>query len=179
MPGEPTSNPNEQDREQQVEGGPGPATMPEVDFIREKDGKRYGSALGDAESGSGNQLHRGNNNDSGNQNDGRAWGREDEEGEMMGLLTTLSEGGHRGGVETLTGAGDIGDAIGRGRRQEERMFLEVCLDGFFLCALTVATRNNVSSPDPSLCPDLFRQGWETSAGTPFQRLRTDLQAEQR
>eukprot|EP00752_Nemacystus_decipiens_P005664 g5126.t1 len=61
--------------------------------------------------------------------DGRAWrggdgdGGEEEE-EIMEVLRTLSDGDHHGGEEVLAGAGGIGDAIGRGRRHEERAFLE-------------------------------------------------------
>lgn len=81
-----------------------------------------------APSASGSRARRATDNRNGSdQDDGRAWGGrdEDEEGEIMELLTTLSDGGHHGGEEMLAGAGGIGDAIGRGRRQEERTFLEV------------------------------------------------------
>lgn len=77
---------------------------------------------------SGGRAHLSTDNpDSRYQDDGRAWGSrdEDEEGEIMELLTTLSDGGHHGGAEALAGAGGIGGAIDRGRRQEERAFLEV------------------------------------------------------
>lgn len=57
--------------------------------------------------------------------DETVWAAEDEDIDAMELLTTLSEDG--GPEETLAGAGGIGDAIGRGRRREERMFLEVRL----------------------------------------------------
>lgn len=60
-----------------------------------------------------------------NDGDGRAWGVKDEDGEEIGPLSSLADGAEPGGEETLAGAGGIGDAIGRGRRQEERAFLEV------------------------------------------------------
>ncbi|CAM9764198.1 unnamed protein product [Ectocarpus sp. 8 AP-2014] len=56
--------------------------------------------------------------------DGRAWGGRNEEGEAIGLLSLFSEEGHGLGDEKLAGAGGIGDAIGRGRQHEERAFLE-------------------------------------------------------
>ncbi|CAM9423810.1 unnamed protein product, partial [Hapterophycus canaliculatus] len=56
--------------------------------------------------------------------DGRAWGGKDEDGEEIGRLNALADDVEPGGEETLAGAGGIGDAIGRGRRQEERAFLE-------------------------------------------------------
>lgn len=74
--------------------------------------------------------HNGNGGDGGDgrdHGDGRAWGeRNGDEGEeeIMELLTTLSDGDPHG-AEVLAGAGGIGDAIGRGRRHEERKFLEV------------------------------------------------------
>eukprot|EP00903_Cladosiphon_okamuranus_P008608 g8256.t1 len=60
------------------------------------------------------------------QGDGRTWpdGEGGEDGEIMELLTKLSDGDPHGGEEVLAGAGGIGDAIARGRRQEERIFLE-------------------------------------------------------
>lgn len=65
----------------------------------------------DNHGGRGDQVHE------------REWGGGD--GEMMELLTTLSDGDQHGGEEVLAGAGGIGDAIGRGRHHEERTFLEV------------------------------------------------------
>ncbi|CAM9126669.1 unnamed protein product [Ectocarpus sp. 6 AP-2014] len=56
--------------------------------------------------------------------DGRAWGGGNEEGEDIGLLRLFSEEGHGLGDEKLAGAGGIGDAIGRGRQHEEKAFLE-------------------------------------------------------
>ncbi|CAM9764398.1 unnamed protein product [Ectocarpus fasciculatus] len=56
--------------------------------------------------------------------DGRAWGGGNEEGEDIGLLSLFSEEGHGLGDEKLAGAGGIADAIGRGRQHEERAFLE-------------------------------------------------------
>ncbi|CAM9179550.1 unnamed protein product [Scytosiphon promiscuus] len=47
--------------------------------------------------------------------------------------STLVDGAQLGGEETLAGAGGIGDAIGRGRRQEERAFLEVRTSGPSRC----------------------------------------------
>lgn len=57
--------------------------------------------------------------------DRNGWGDGDEDREEMELLTTFSEDGGR--EKILAGAGGIGDAIGRERRREERMFLEVRL----------------------------------------------------
>lgn len=131
-PGKPPSAPTSNlDQEESIEGGLSSVTMPEAEeHTQAGDGKGNGTTTGDAPPGTG--TSRPTNDNYGNQNDGRAWGRVDEEGEVMGLLATLSEGGHRGGEETLIGAGDIGDAIGRRRRQEERIFHEVCLDEYFL-----------------------------------------------
>ncbi|CAM9673609.1 unnamed protein product [Ectocarpus sp. 12 AP-2014] len=56
--------------------------------------------------------------------DGRAWGGGNEEGEDIGLLSLFSEESHGLGDEKLAGAGGIGDAIGRGQQYEERAFLE-------------------------------------------------------
>jgi len=107
--------------------------MPAVeDHTKVGDGKGNGTTSGDAPPGAGNPPHRATKYTSGSQSDGRALGRADEEGEVMELLTTLSEGGHHGGEETLLGAGGIGDAIGRRRRQEERMFIEVCVDEYYV-----------------------------------------------
>lgn len=53
--------------------------------------------------------------------DGRVWGGGDEDGEEVGL-TILPENEE---VELAGGCCGIGDAVGRGRRQEERNFLEV------------------------------------------------------
>lgn len=73
--------------------------------------------------------------------DGMAWGGRDadEEGEIMELLTTLSDGDHHGGEEVLAGAGGIGDAIARGRRQEERTFLEVRCSSSMKYSLSVVS----------------------------------------
>lgn len=139
--------------------------MPEVDeeHAHEGEGKSKGAASTGAPPGAGTS--------SGNQNDGRAWGRADEEGEVMELLTTLSEGGHRGGEETLIGAGDIGDAIGRRRRQEERMFLEVCLDEHSLWSCPrFRASSNVSRPWPHVCVERTHA---VPISAPFQRLQTD------
>lgn len=76
-----------------------------------------------APSVSGSRNNQQNPQHSRDKRDGKGWGGGDEDREEMEFMTMLSEDGER--EETLAGAGGIGDAIGRGRRREERMFLEV------------------------------------------------------
>lgn len=123
-----------------LEGGEGSsnpaATIQEID-IHAAEGEGGGgersksAAHRGALPGTGGGTNRAIDNHTGrggrDQGDGRAWGDSDGDGdgEIMELLTTLSDGDPDGGEEVLAGAGGIGDAIGRGRRQEERSFLEV------------------------------------------------------
>ena len=75
--------------------------------------------------------------------DGRAWGGADEDGEEVGLGLTALFGSEEG--LTLVGSGGNGDAIERGRRQEENAFLEVyrCQSSISSAASALNTRNIV------------------------------------
>lgn len=139
----PRSNNDGEDPQVEQEAGGGQNSVPTQE-IDNHTGGRGGEGGGGGEHGKGaaqrgtaasppgSRVHRAadNHNAGGrDQGDGRAWGggdgEEEGEGEIMELLRTLSDGDHHGGEEVLAGAGGIGDAIGRGRQHEERVFLEV------------------------------------------------------
>ena len=132
-----STNDDEDPQAEQELGGNTSVTLKDIDNHAAAGGGEGGgqhgkgaAQRGAAASGPGGRVNRATDAHNGgrDQGDGRAWGGgdgEEEEGEIMELLRTLSDEDHNRGEEVLAGAGGIGDAIGRGRRHEERAFLEV------------------------------------------------------